>query len=199
VGVFPEGHLTRDGELQPFRPGISRILAANPVPVVPMALSGLWGSFFSRIDGSAMQTPFRRGVFSDIALQVGAPVPPGRRRPSICNRRCSPCAARAEPRGQGLGRFDGEDQRALLQRVEVDPPDVGEPGACQPVGILAIAVGLGAGFVEQGQPEGAHEGVVRRVGQVFVDDQQAAGVEGVENLLDGQAVFVGVWLWATDR
>jgi hypothetical protein len=47
VGVFPEGHLTRDGELQPFRPGISRILAANPVPVVPMALSGLWGSFFA--------------------------------------------------------------------------------------------------------------------------------------------------------
>jgi len=81
VGVFPEGHLTRDGELQPFRPGISRILAANPVPVVPMALSGLWGSFFSRIDGSAMQTPFRRGVFSDIALQVGAPVPPGEATP----------------------------------------------------------------------------------------------------------------------
>lgn len=81
VGVFPEGHLTRDGELQPFRPGVSRILAANPVPVVPMALSGLWGSFFSRIDGSAMQTPFRRGVFSDIALQVGAPVPPGEATP----------------------------------------------------------------------------------------------------------------------
>ena len=81
VGVFPEGHLTRDGELQPFRPGISRILAANPVPVVPMALSGLWGSFFSRIDGSAMQPPFRRGVFSDIALQVGAPVPPGEATP----------------------------------------------------------------------------------------------------------------------
>jgi len=81
VGVFPEGHLTRDGELQPFRPGISRILAANPVPVVPMALSGLWGSYFSRIDGAAMQTPFRRGVFSDIALHVGAPVPAGEATP----------------------------------------------------------------------------------------------------------------------
>ncbi|MBS1143990.1 MAG: Phospholipid/glycerol acyltransferase:Major facilitator superfamily 1 [Proteobacteria bacterium] len=75
VGIFPEGHITKDGELQPFRPGITRILDANPVPVVPMALSGLWGSFFSRVDGNAMQRPFRRGLFSDIALTVGEPVP----------------------------------------------------------------------------------------------------------------------------
>lgn len=74
VGIFPEGRITQDGELQPFRSGISRILASNPVPVVPLALSGLWGSFFSRIDGAAMKTPFRRGVFSDIALRAGAPV-----------------------------------------------------------------------------------------------------------------------------
>jgi 1-acyl-sn-glycerol-3-phosphate acyltransferase len=74
VGIFPEGQITKDGELQPFRPGISRILAGNPVPVVPLALSGLWGSYFSRIDGVAMQTPFRRGVFSDIALRAGVPV-----------------------------------------------------------------------------------------------------------------------------
>jgi len=74
VGIFPEGNITRDGELQPFRPGMTRILTANPVPVVPMALSGLWGSFFSRIDGVAMQTPFRRGMFSAIGLKVGAPL-----------------------------------------------------------------------------------------------------------------------------
>lgn len=75
VAIFPEGGLSPDGELQAFRPGITRILDANPVPVVPMALSGLWGSFFSRIDGKAMQKPFRRGLFSRIALNVGAPVP----------------------------------------------------------------------------------------------------------------------------
>ncbi len=75
VGIFPEGGITRDGEIQPFRPGVMRILQANPVPVVPMALSGLWGSFFSRVDGAAMKTPFRRGMFSDIALRVGSPVP----------------------------------------------------------------------------------------------------------------------------
>jgi 1-acyl-sn-glycerol-3-phosphate acyltransferase len=76
VGIFPEGSITRDGELQPFRPGVSRILALNPVPVIPMALSGLWGSFFSRIDGAAMTTPFRRGLFSAIDLRVGAALSP---------------------------------------------------------------------------------------------------------------------------
>ena len=74
VGIFPEGGITPDGELQAFRPGISRILAANPVPVVPLALSGLWGSFFSRVDGKAMKTPFRRGLFSPIVLRAGKPV-----------------------------------------------------------------------------------------------------------------------------
>lgn len=74
VGIFPEGNITADGELQPFRPGVARILTANQVPVVPMALSGLWGSFFSRIDGVAMKTPFRRGMFSAIGLKVGAPL-----------------------------------------------------------------------------------------------------------------------------
>jgi len=74
VGIFPEGGITPDGGLQAFRPGISRILAANPVPVVPLALSGLWGSFFSRVDGKAMKTPFRRGLFSPIVLHAGTPV-----------------------------------------------------------------------------------------------------------------------------
>ncbi|UCV28925.1 MFS transporter [Ferribacterium limneticum] len=87
VGIFPEGHITRDGEVQPFRPGISRILAANPVSVVPMALSGLWGSFFSRVDGHAMQTPFRRGLFSDIALSVGAAVAPAEATPECLQAR----------------------------------------------------------------------------------------------------------------
>lgn len=74
VGIFPEGAITRDGEMHPFRPGINRILQANPVPVVPMALAGLWGSFFSRIDGSAMKNPFRRGAFSRIDLHIGPAV-----------------------------------------------------------------------------------------------------------------------------
>ena len=76
VGIFPEGKITGNGEINPFRPGITRILARNPVPVVPMALRGLWGSFFSRKDGPAMSRPFRRGFFSRIELVTGAAVSP---------------------------------------------------------------------------------------------------------------------------
>lgn len=76
VGIFPEGAITRDGEMQPFRPGMSRILQARPVPVIPMGLSGLWGSFFSRVDGQAMRKPFRRGMFSRIGLRIDTPVAP---------------------------------------------------------------------------------------------------------------------------
>ncbi len=87
VAIFPEGGITPDGELQPFRPGINRILAADPVPVVPLALSGLWGSFFSRIDGAAMQRPFRRGFFAPIELRAGSPVDPGAATPEALRER----------------------------------------------------------------------------------------------------------------
>jgi 1-acyl-sn-glycerol-3-phosphate acyltransferase len=74
LALFPETTLTPDGEIQPFGPLLSRILERSPVPVIPMALQGLWGSFFSRIDGGAMRRPFRRGLFSRIGLAAGAPI-----------------------------------------------------------------------------------------------------------------------------
>jgi hypothetical protein len=74
VGIFPEGRITDTGEIEPFRPGLQRILEATPVPVVPMALRGLWGSFFSRKGGPAMSRPLRRGVLSKIGLAVAPPV-----------------------------------------------------------------------------------------------------------------------------
>jgi 1-acyl-sn-glycerol-3-phosphate acyltransferase len=74
--IFPEGSITRDGELQPFKAGLMKILATRPVPVVPMALQNLWGSFFSRVEGLAMTKPFRRGVFSSVRLKVGEPLSP---------------------------------------------------------------------------------------------------------------------------
>jgi 1-acyl-sn-glycerol-3-phosphate acyltransferase len=75
VGLFPEGKITKNGEMNEFRPGIERIVRESPVPVVPLALRGLWGSFFSRVEGSAMKHPFRRGVLSRIELVAGEPVP----------------------------------------------------------------------------------------------------------------------------
>ncbi|MEJ6003118.1 MFS transporter [Paucibacter soli] len=76
LGIFPEGGITRDGELQPFKGGVMKIVEGHPdVPVVPLALQNLWGSFFSRVErGEAMVKPFRRGLFSRIGLVAGAPL-----------------------------------------------------------------------------------------------------------------------------
>lgn len=47
VMIFPEGSLTRTGKMKHFQRGVELILRQNPVPVVPMYLHDLWGSFFS--------------------------------------------------------------------------------------------------------------------------------------------------------
>jgi 1-acyl-sn-glycerol-3-phosphate acyltransferase len=75
VFLFPEGQLTADGELQPFRRGIELIVERTPVPVIPMAVIGLWGSFFSRAGGRALSRPFRR-FWSRVTVRIGDPVPP---------------------------------------------------------------------------------------------------------------------------
>ncbi len=86
--VFPEGGLTRDGNLQPFKAGVMKILARRPVPVVPVALQNLWGSFFSRIEaGTALVRPLRRGLFSPVGLAAGPALQPGQVTPEILHSR----------------------------------------------------------------------------------------------------------------
>jgi 1-acyl-sn-glycerol-3-phosphate acyltransferase len=75
VGIFPEGKLSTDGSVDVFRPGVERILARDPVPVVPVALNGLWGSWFSRERGVAMRKVPRR-FWSRIFVTIGDPIPP---------------------------------------------------------------------------------------------------------------------------
>jgi 1-acyl-sn-glycerol-3-phosphate acyltransferase len=76
VCIFPEGRITDNGEIYPFKSGMMKVLERDPVPVIPMALQGLWGSYFSRKDGPAGSKPFRRGFFSRIGLNVGPPLAP---------------------------------------------------------------------------------------------------------------------------
>jgi 1-acyl-sn-glycerol-3-phosphate acyltransferase len=75
VCIFPEGKVTKDGAMNVFRTGVERIVRRTPVPVVPMALKGMWGSFFSRKGGAAMRRPFRR-FWSRISLVIGKPIVP---------------------------------------------------------------------------------------------------------------------------
>ena len=76
VCIFPEGKLTRTGEMNEFRGGIAKIVARSKVPVIPMALRGLWGSMFSRASSNVFERSFSRGLRSHLALAVGQPVPP---------------------------------------------------------------------------------------------------------------------------
>jgi 1-acyl-sn-glycerol-3-phosphate acyltransferase len=73
--IFPEGRLTDDGEIHDFKTGIERILSRNPVPVVPMALQGLWGSLFSRAQRGEFENPLRR-LWGRVRICAGMPMEP---------------------------------------------------------------------------------------------------------------------------
>ncbi len=78
ICIFPEGQITRDGKLSNFRPGIERIIKRSPVPVVPMILNGLWGSFFSRKYGSAVSkySVIPKRIWSRVELLIQSPWSP---------------------------------------------------------------------------------------------------------------------------
>lgn len=75
VCIFPEGRLTSDGEMNDFMRGMDLILKRSPVPVIPVALKGLWGSYFSRYKGAACKGLPKR-FWSKIEIEVGQPVMP---------------------------------------------------------------------------------------------------------------------------
>ncbi|MEO8018383.1 MAG: MFS transporter [Pseudomonadota bacterium] len=75
VCIFPEGKLTKHGELNEFKKGVEKILERRPVPVVPLALRGLYGSFFSRQGGKAPMSKAPRRFWSRVEVVVTAPVP----------------------------------------------------------------------------------------------------------------------------
>ena len=76
VCIFPEGGITRDGEIQRFRPGIEQIVRRRPVPVIPASLGRLWGSWFSRQQGGGVRKIPGR-LFARVPIRFGEPVPPG--------------------------------------------------------------------------------------------------------------------------
>ena len=74
LGIFPEGKITADGELNEFKRGIDKIIAEQPVPVVPVALCNMWGSLFSRRDPFHKRRPYK--FWSLIELRIGQALPP---------------------------------------------------------------------------------------------------------------------------
>jgi 1-acyl-sn-glycerol-3-phosphate acyltransferase len=86
VCIFPEGRVTRDGSVGEFRPGLLRILAETPVPVVPCALSNLWGSMFSRRE-QGLRRCLPRRFWARIGFAAGPPVPPQSALPELLRAR----------------------------------------------------------------------------------------------------------------
>lgn len=74
VCIFPEGKLTRTGDINTFHHGVMEILRRAQTPVIPMALRGLWGSVFSRHADAQWPRPVKRGVMSRLTLAVGEPM-----------------------------------------------------------------------------------------------------------------------------
>jgi hypothetical protein len=74
LGIFPEGRITEDGEIQPFKQGLDKIVAKEGVPVIPAALCNLWGSLFSRRDPLHKRRPYK--LWATIELRIGPPIPP---------------------------------------------------------------------------------------------------------------------------
>jgi len=75
VCIFPEGGITSDGEIQHFRPGIEKIIERRPVPVIPIALDGIWGSWFSRQRGGGLRKIPGR-LWAKVSVRIGEAVLP---------------------------------------------------------------------------------------------------------------------------
>ncbi len=74
VLIFPEGGLSRTGQIQGFRPGVLKIAEGSDAPIVPIYLDQMWGSVFSYQGGTAIKKiprTFRRPV----SIHVGPPLP----------------------------------------------------------------------------------------------------------------------------
>lgn len=75
VVIFPEGGITKNGEIAKFQPGIDDIIKRTPVPVVPLALRGMWGTWLSREGGRAMRG-LPKAFMKRITVIAGQAVPP---------------------------------------------------------------------------------------------------------------------------
>jgi len=87
VCIFPEGKLTTTGEMNEFKGGIKKIIERSPVPVIPMALRGLWGSMLTRGEGNPFGRSFKRGPLSKLSLVVGQPLAPAQATPELLQER----------------------------------------------------------------------------------------------------------------
>src|ERR1700694_4067484 len=74
VCIFPEGQMTRIGQMLPFRRGMERVIKGVDVPIIPVNLDGVWGSIFS-FAGGGFLLKLPRQLSVPVALTFGQPLP----------------------------------------------------------------------------------------------------------------------------
>lgn len=75
VCVFAEGGITRTGRLMPFQRGFEKIMQGVDAPIVPVALTGVWGSLFS-FAGGKFFWKWPRQLRRAVTVNFGQPLPP---------------------------------------------------------------------------------------------------------------------------
>ena len=74
VCIFPEGQMTRIGQMLPFRRGMERIVKGVDAPIIPVNLGGVWGSIFSFERGKFLWK-LPRKIPYPVTVTFGKPVP----------------------------------------------------------------------------------------------------------------------------
>jgi len=72
--IFPEGQMTRIGQMLPFRRGLERIMKGVEAPIIPVYIDGVWGSIFSFAGGKFLWK-FPRKIPYPVQVTFGPPLP----------------------------------------------------------------------------------------------------------------------------
>ena len=82
VCIFPEGEITRIGQMLPFRRGFERIIKGIDVPIIPVNIDGIWGSIFS-FSGGHFLWKWPRTIPYPVRITFGKPLPPTATAPEV--------------------------------------------------------------------------------------------------------------------
>ncbi len=74
VCIFPEGWMTRTGDLLPFKRGVEKIAEGLDIPIIPIHLDGLWGSVLS-FEGGRFFWKWPRRLPHPVTISFGGPMP----------------------------------------------------------------------------------------------------------------------------
>lgn len=113
MGLFPEGWITRNGKMRRFQPGVSKILKSKPVPVVYVALDGLWGSIFS-FSGGRVLLKFPKRFRSKITVHVSSPMTAGNYNAKDAEKWISSRVSHYDDPKEKEGEKDGEKQEEVV-------------------------------------------------------------------------------------